>query len=128
MSTVDRRTSLAALASAGLVLCFVLVRFPPEHYGFYPVCPIYAWTGLLCPGCGGTRAVAALLHGNLREALRLNALVVGLIPVGVIYGAVARLRNGWVSVPRGVWVGLWVVTGVFTIVRNLMVPMGQTGN
>ena len=32
-------------------------------------------TGLLCPGCGGTRAVAALLRGHVREALGWNALV-----------------------------------------------------
>jgi hypothetical protein len=123
MTRVERRTSLTVFATAGLVLCCLLLRFPPEHYGFYPVCPIYAWTGLLCPGCGGTRALAALLHGNVAEAWRLNALVVGLLPLALGYGAVLgwRVWRGephWPKVPRGVWVGIGVVAAGFTVARN----------
>jgi hypothetical protein len=50
-----------AVAAGG---CVVL-RFPPDSSGFYPRCPIFFWLHLDCPGCGGTRALAALLRGRL---------------------------------------------------------------
>lgn len=36
-------------------------------------CPIYEMTGIYCPGCGATRGVKALAHGNLALALHENA-------------------------------------------------------
>src|SRR5919108_2900402 len=77
--TRDQATaSVAALAA--LSACIVVFVFPPQQYNFYPVCPIYQWTGLLCPGCGATRALHALLHGELFAALSLNPVVVVLSP------------------------------------------------
>ena len=52
---------MAALG-AGAVVFF----FNPATHGFYPVCVFHQLTGLNCPGCGGTRSVYALLHGNIR--------------------------------------------------------------
>ena len=40
--------------------------FNPSTHGFYPVCLFHSLTGLNCPGCGMTRALYALLHGNFR--------------------------------------------------------------
>jgi hypothetical protein len=71
----------AALPPAVVVtLAVVLLRFPPEQYGFYPACPFHEMLGLQCPGCGATRALAALLHGHLVEALHFNALTTLLLP------------------------------------------------
>lgn len=39
-------------------------------------CYIHAHYRVYCPGCGGTRAIIALLHGRVLEAFRYNALVV----------------------------------------------------
>ncbi len=51
-----------------------------------PPCYFYAITGLHCPGCGATRAVTALLNGDISSALSFNwllfptlAVLVGLI-------------------------------------------------
>jgi hypothetical protein len=38
-------------------------------------CPFQEATGLLCPGCGATRAYWLLLHGDLPGALRHNGLL-----------------------------------------------------
>jgi hypothetical protein len=120
MTTHSRRVVLAVVAAGLLVVAGLLVRFPPQVYGFYPRCPVYQFTGLQCPGCGGTRAVAALLRGRLLEALRLNALVVGLMPLALGYGvAWARRKSGWPVVARGVWVGIGMATAVFGVVRNI---------
>lgn len=46
-----------------------------------PLCPVHAMTGLICPGCGMTRAVHALVSGDVLLALRSNAMVLVLLPV-----------------------------------------------
>jgi Protein of unknown function (DUF2752) len=98
--------------------------FNPAANEFYPVCQFHRLTGLNCPGCGGTRALYALLHGDFLAALRDNALLIG----GIIFLA---LRGGWwvLKKKRGRQPGeflpaklLWpllVVVVVFTVLRNL---------
>jgi len=104
--------------------CAVLYNFPPQEYHFYPICPFYAVTHLLCPGCGGTRALYYLLHGNISEALRLNAMVTLLAPVALawfLYFYVVVMRNR--PAPRlrlhwGVTTGLIMAAALFAVLRN----------
>lgn len=67
------------LAAGGILL---LRRFDPDEPGgiFLP-CLFRHFTGLYCPGCGMTRALHALAHGDLSTALAMNPLGVLAIPV-----------------------------------------------
>src|SRR5664279_1548131 len=65
----------ATAIGAGAVVFF----FNPATHGFYPICLFHELTGWNCPGCGGTRSVYALLHGNVALALKDNALFVVLL-------------------------------------------------
>lgn len=58
----------------------VLRLFPPAAHGFYPPCPFHSLFGILCPGCGATRALAALLDGRWTDAAHLNLFFVVLAP------------------------------------------------
>src|SRR5262249_24542521 len=78
LSRQARANTVMALFFLG---CGILYSFPPQDYHFYPLCPFYAVTHLLCPGGGGTRALYQLLHLHFSEALRLNALVTVAAPV-----------------------------------------------
>jgi hypothetical protein len=116
--------AVAPLAVVALAAA-VLLRFPPDRYAFYPVCPVYRYLHLLCPGCGTTRALAALLHGDLGEALRLNALTTLLMPFAAIYAAFCYrrfLRCEPLQLPRlprsAVYTSLAAAV-LFAIVRNL---------
>ena len=98
----------------------MLYSFAPAQHRFYPVCPIHHFTGLLCPGCGATRAMAALLHGRFADAMQLNMLFVTvMLPCGLFYLALALGRGRWARVPLpAVW-AFGAAEAVFTIARNL---------
>jgi hypothetical protein len=125
----DRRRTLCRLAaflSLVALVFFTLWRFPPELYSFYPVCPVHAYLHLECPGCGSTRAMAALLNGRLAEALRLNALFVVLVlPAAVLYLAAAchrLLRDAafhWPVVPLAASWAAFACAAAFMVLRNL---------
>ncbi len=118
------RLGLVMAALAVAVGAWALFRFDPNGQGFFPVCLFHQLTGLSCPGCGSLRALHQLLHGNIFNALRLNALLVLAIPVLTWFGA----RRGWRAahgrpaawrVPGSwVWLVVFVVVG-FSVWRNL---------
>ena len=79
--------ALAAAAAAGAVLLWFVD--PHQAGNPLPPCPSRWLTGLFCPGCGSTRALHALLHGDLPGALAMNPLLVVSLP------AVAVLALDW---------------------------------
>jgi hypothetical protein len=70
-------TLAVAIAGAGLL---VLYRFDPVTTRGFPQCVFHALTGLQCPGCGTTRALHALLHGNVPAAWHFNAALFVVAP------------------------------------------------
>lgn len=116
--------AIAPLAAVAIAAA-VLLRFPPDRYSFYPVCPVYRYLHVQCPGCGATRALAALLHGRLTEALRLNALTTLLTPFAAMYAAVCYRRFlqceplQLPQLPRPAVYTSLVAAVLFAIVRNL---------
>jgi hypothetical protein len=121
-----RRRVAHLLLGQAVLVCAALIVYPPSRYGFYPACPIREFLHIECPGCGATRALAALLHGQVREALRLNALFVALLPGALAAGiesyrrAIGRGEFRWPEVPAGAVYGVLVAGAVFTVVRNLV--------
>jgi Protein of unknown function (DUF2752) len=103
-------------------LAFVFF-FNPSTHGFYPVCLFHQLTGLNCPGCGMTRALYALLHGDFLLALEDNSLfiftIAALAARGVWFAAkyFSRKPAGQFVSPKMLWAFL-IVAGVFTVLRN----------
>jgi hypothetical protein len=61
-----------------------------------PVCPMKTLTGIDCPGCGMTRSLRALTHGDLALALDQNVLLVVALPLLVVGWALWLARSfGW---------------------------------
>ena len=121
-SNQDRRFAFlfaAAIFSAPLVVV-LLLRFPPEQYAFlYPQCPIHHYFGILCPGCGTTRALAALVRGHLLEALHWNALTTLGLPVIAGWILFARKPLRWPQIPPKILYSAVAAAVLFTIARNL---------
>ena len=118
-----RRRVAATLALAATVaVCAVVVCFP----ALAPACPIHEHFGILCPGCGATHALTALLHGHLSEAVHLNALFVLLLPIslaGVLITYVRATRLPpfrWPQLPAPALYATLAATTAFTLARNLI--------
>jgi hypothetical protein len=57
-------------------LIYALARYLHLNYLDYALpCFFHKYTGYYCPGCGGTRAVIALFHGNFLRAAWYHPLV-----------------------------------------------------
>ncbi|HEX7158156.1 MAG TPA: DUF2752 domain-containing protein [Edaphobacter sp.] len=130
MAQVAGNRSQAALRAVAPMLSFfaaaaLLLRFPPDRYSFYPRCPIYTLFHIECPGCGATRALAAILRGDLEHALQLNALFTVALPVIVLWAVLscrallAHKPLPWTRARQPANYAAIATTAVFTIVRNL---------
>ena len=120
-----RLLPLIALAAVAIGAWFLHAR-PEQVVDASPGCAVQRATGLLCPGCGGSRAASHLAQGEIRPALRDNALIIVAVPL-LVYLLVAQLVRGWTKrrLPGAAALGrtFWIVlvSGVilFTILRNI---------
>jgi hypothetical protein len=103
------------------------------------LCPFKVMTGLPCPGCGMTRSVVTLLHGDLRTSLYFH-------PLGVVMVAICAalvVADGWIwwheahttTQPSASWLlnrvmvtpAPWVLVSALTIVWFVRLPLYIAG-
>ncbi|MFJ1538571.1 DUF2752 domain-containing protein [Micromonospora chalcea] len=117
---------LAALGCVVLGLAYAMISNPTQSDpDARPTCLLKLTTGLDCPGCGGTRALWYVLHGDLPAAARHHFLFVFALPfLTWLFVAWAGNRAfGW-KLPEarfspkviGLFLAAW---GVFSVARNL---------
>ena len=127
-----RHASVPSRLGRGLVFPLVLMTglWLGKHGSgllvFLPPCLIHEWTGLHCPGCGGTRAFRSLAHGDVAGAFALNGFGVILM----VFVALWILRVSWEAwfptkrwpryelSRRGGWALFWGIIA-FSVLRNL---------
>lgn len=78
------------------------------------LCLFHAISGLPCPFCGGTRAVAALFRGELVQALAYNSLMC----LGAFLAPVHLLRRPSGMVRRGCSSRWWRMALVAAVAAN----------
>ena len=103
----------------------------PHSTGSWGICPLFAATGIYCPGCGGLRAVNDLTNADVLGAASSNLLFVASVPL-IVFLWVRWFRRSWRGDPavpgrdRSQYLLASVVVAlllVFTVVRNL--PFGS---
>ena len=95
-------------------------------------CLFHLLTGLYCPGCGGTRAVKYLLHGQILKSIQYHPLIfytAAVIAVGVTshYLAIFLNRSSlkMKNYDRYVYIGIgliavnWVLKNYMLIVHGI---------
>ena len=90
MNLTRRQLKILAIPAALLLAAALAAVYAMEPGNtvqrFMPKCPFHQMTGMHCPGCGGTRAVHALLHGHPLKALRYNAILLpGAVCAGLVW-------------------------------------------
>jgi hypothetical protein len=127
---------VGAVVAAGTA--YTAWQDPNREGGLFPGCPLRELTGLDCPGCGGTRALHALTHGDIGTALDHNVVIAVLLPLLLVAWGLWLARTiqvtraqrrdeprpplpGWVrpNIDHKVWMGLIVGLFAFAIVRNI---------
>ena len=105
----------SGILAAGMLLAFLMQQ------GLHIPCLFYKFTGLLCPGCGNSRATLALLRLDFRAMLRYNLCYpLQLLYILRLYLACARnyMRTGrfayhtkpdWLDITCLVLILLWAV-------------------
>lgn len=120
----NQRVTAAFIWLALAATATYLFLFEPGKSGFFPGCPFRGLTGLACPGCGSTRGLHCLLHGQVTAAFEFNPLLILALPF-FLYGllrythAALRGRPGkWPQLEvRHSWM-LFAVIVSFWIFRN----------
>lgn len=108
------RAVVILMGAAFLLLIVSLYFFNPETTPYFPRCTFAAVTGLKCVGCGGQRAVHALLNGDVASAMRYNFFLLTVFPlliIGLVCGPLKLVK----------WYPFAVVGIVllFAVLRNL---------
>ena len=125
----SRRWRIFAVLLAAIVTplaASVLYAYPPTEYDFYPLCMFHWLTGWHCPGCGATRCLYSLLHGDLEQALAFNPVFVIASPF-LIYGGLrlvyefgtCKKAPGAIRTPAWTATLILVVLAAFWSARNI---------
>ncbi|MCW5945641.1 MAG: DUF2752 domain-containing protein [Fimbriimonadales bacterium] len=96
---MSRRIAVSCLLIAIIGFAIFIYIVPPAGQTFWPKCLLVQTTGLYCPGCGGTRSVHLLLHGDVLGAISQNLLFIFIgLPLSIwfyIAGARYVLTGTW---------------------------------
>ena len=108
-----------------IAIAFLFVH-DPMTAGFSYKCPVKYLTGYDCPGCGGQRAVHALLHLRIKEAIAYNPFLVivtiyllAVIIIQFLKGPRIEKIRHFILGQTMAWIYLSLMF-IWTILRNIL--------
>ena len=107
----------------GLAFFGYYIFFTLTHFALH--CPFYEIFHLFCPGCGSTRLLFALIHGDFHTAFNANCLLFVLLPFYfaiLIYQIYRYIRFNDREIKKPIMYFLYFTIAlfvIFAIVRNI---------
>ncbi len=120
-----KRLAITAVPPLFAAAVFVMKDYILKLSALMPECALHKTTGLLCPGCGNTRAVRELLSFHFFRAVRYN-ITVPLLCVFLLAAYAEAVITAWIKpvkiIPRGAafYIVLGVVFVMYHLLRNLI--------
>lgn len=108
-----RFITIATMAT-GIIVAMVMLFQKGPQWKWFPPCIFYSVTHLHCPGCGSTRALYRLLHGDIGGSLSANIL---LFPAVLLSLALMKRINHPLTTRE--YVGIIILYLFYGIARNL---------
>ena len=115
------------LARQGIIPCLAillyLIFYKLTHIGLF--CPFYKIFHIFCPGCGSTRFLLAIMHGDLVAAFYANSLLFILTPfylVTFLYQSYRYIRYNDREIKKPIQYFLYftiILFVIFGIIRNI---------
>jgi hypothetical protein len=131
-SRLDKTLYCIGWCLIGFVLCIVIadriLKLPLEKHQL--PCLFHSVTGFYCPGCGGTRAVKALLSFHILESMRYHPFVPYTAIVGgwfMVSQTIERLSQGKIRIAlhyRDIY--LWLAGAILllnVLVKNILLAI-----
>ncbi len=114
---------IGVLALLGMLSLYVF--WNPTETNLFPSCPVYAATGIYCPGCGSQRAAHKILNGNIIEGVRHNYMIV-LLAMVLLYQGFVYVMNDMLGkkIPNllhksKVTFSILIIVILFWVLRNI---------
>lgn len=114
--------------TAGLAVFLMLTVMMLQNKGVLPSfpCTIHELFHMYCPGCGGTRAILALLKGEILHSIAYNPAILlgGLLmmyyEVGVIVTLIKKNQRYYFYRKNGLVMAYLMIVLVFAVVRDCL--------
>ena len=94
-------------------------------------CLIYNLLGIPCPGCGLTRAIVCLLHGDVINSIKYNMLAIPVIIIYIVYSVWyivdivnnKNTLNSFIIKNKKYIIILSIIIFILVLIRNLNNPL-----
>jgi len=123
---MKQRIIKVIILDSAIAMVLGILVFVKYKFGIGIPCALNLVTGISCPGCGNTRSFIALLHGDIYQAIRYNALFLLLAPFFLVYFTIktksyiiGRKKDLTDRIPLVVYILLIIITILFGIIRNI---------
>lgn len=104
-----------AMLPVGILMGYVALRWIIPNLPDTE-CTVHKFLGLYCPGCGGTRAVIALLHGELLKSAWYHPFVMYTVLMYAWFMISHTLEKLHVPLIKGMLFKTWIMYGMLVMI------------
>lgn len=121
----NNRLAITLVPPFAAAVVFLLRKYILKLSFLLPPCTFYSRTGLLCPGCGNTRAVRELMELHFFSAVKYNVT----IPAALVFFALLYVQyviSAWVKpiriIPRNYtfYIIIGILFVLYCVLRNFI--------